>query len=101
VGHSTSLGLAVALAAGAVSSASAQRVGADIRINSWPVAAAIHIGDRSGPRYGPRRVRVEYRRGSAPWRDSRWRQGVRRVVVFYDRGDNAYFDGYRRGLLVR
>ena len=92
--YSASLGLAALLAGGATTSAHAQRVAADIRIDSWPVAAAIRIGD--SPR--PRRVFVDYRRGPAPWSNGRWRRGVRRVVVFYDRGANCYFDHYRRGL---
>jgi hypothetical protein len=103
VRQTTSLGFAVALALGFAPKADAQ-VAADIRINSWPVAGTIYIGDRPRPRRVvvehayPRRIVVEHRRGYGPYKNKGWRRNARVAVVYYDRHCNEYFDRYRRGL---
>jgi hypothetical protein len=99
-----SLGVAAVLALSTASQAKAQ-VAADIRINSWPVAGTIYIGDRPRPRrvvvehVYPRRVYVEDWRGrGGPKWDRGWRRNARVAVVYLDRHCNQYFDRYRRGL---
>ena len=98
------VGLALALAVTTVETADAQDVAADIHINSWPIAGTIHIGDRPRPRavvvqhVYPRPIIVEHRRGRPPFRDNRWRNNARVIVVYYDPYRHEYFDRYRRGL---
>ena len=98
-----SLGVAVVVALATASEAKAQ-VAADIRINSWPVAGTIYIGDRPRPRQVvvehvyPRRIYLEDRRGHGRQWNRGWRRNARVVVVYLDRGYNQYFDRYRRGL---
>ena len=101
-----SFGLIALGAVGAPQSSIAQRVSADIRIGSGPVAGTIRIGDRPYYReYGrprrayaevayPTRVRVERRHG---W-NLRNHRNSQLVVAYYDRDCDLYFDRYYRGL---
>jgi hypothetical protein len=103
------VGSAVVFSLLSAGSASAQRVSADIRIGGrGPVSGHVIIGQR--PRYDeyyrPRVVRVEEVRGWGGRRDRGWHRGwfkqfrepPRVVVVYYDRYDDCYYDGYRPGL---
>ena len=101
-----SFGLIALGAVGAPQSSIAQRVSADIRIGSGPVAGTIRIGDRPYSRvYGrPRRAygEVAYPTGVSVERRHGWNQRNRRnsqlVIVYYDRDCDLYFDRYSRGL---
>jgi hypothetical protein len=99
-------GSAVAFSLLSTGSASAQRVSADIRIGGrGPVSGHVIIGrrDRYDDYYRPRRVRVEVVRAR---RDRGWHQGwfrqfrqpPRVLIVYYDRGDDCYYDRFRPGL---
>ncbi len=86
--------------------AEAQRVQADIRIFGGPVAGRVVIGDRYGgrprvPYYAPRRVYVERVYFRDHGRRVGWYKKFRRapvVVVYYDRRDDRFYDGFRPGL---
>ena len=101
------LGSALAFSLLSVDTANAQRVQADIRIGGHgPISGHIRIGgrDRWDYRrdYRPRKVRVEvYRRfdrGRHHGWFNKWRRNARTVVVYYDRGDDCYYDRFRPGL---
>jgi hypothetical protein len=88
--------------------AAAQRVQADIRIGSGPIAGHIRIGP--DPYYGyryrdlrPRVVRVEVLRGRDYYRRPGWfrqfRRESRAYVIYYDRYRDFYYDRFRPGLL--
>lgn len=82
--------------------ASAQRVSADIRIGSGPIAGHIRIGDY-GYRNRPRFVRVEVLHARDFYRRSDWlrsfRRNARMQVVYYDRDRDFYYDRGRPGLI--
>ncbi len=99
--RSIGLGIAALASISIASSASAQRVSADIHIGGYPVSGTIHIGDGHPrprrvvyERAHPGRIHVEYRRG---WNPRRYRN-ARVIVVYYDRRDDRFYDGFRRGL---
>lgn len=98
--RSIGFGFAALASLSLASSASAQRVSADIHIGGYPVAGTIHIGDGyprprrvEYHRAYPSRIYVEHRR----WHPRKYR-GARVIVVYYDRRDDRFYDGYRRGL---
>jgi hypothetical protein len=83
----------------------AQRVQADIRIGGGPISGRVIIGDRY--RYRPREAYIPVRRvyvERVRFRDRGRREGwfkkfrrSARVVVFYDRRDDCFYDRYRPG----
>lgn len=96
------LSLATIASIGISTSASAQRVSADIHIGGYPVAGTVRIGERyPRPRGGyyerarPVRIVVDHRRGG--WNPHKYRN-ARMVVVYYDRDCDLFFDRYSRGL---
>jgi hypothetical protein len=103
-------GTIAALAVGEASTATAQRVSADIHVASGPVAGTIHIGDRYDGYYGrPRRAGVLVRRDfprvivverHGRRRDFRPGRDARLVVAYFDRDCGIFFDRYRRGLVA-
>ena len=86
--------------------AQAQRVKADIRIFGGPISGRVVIGDRyrdrpRDPYYDVRRVYVERVRFRDRGRREGWFKKFRRspvVVVYYDRRDDCFYDGFRPGL---
>lgn len=88
---------AIALAAVIPTSASAQRVRADVIIATGPVAARVAIGSPHVHErvivHSPRRLKVQRYRA-----DHRYGHRVIREVVYYDPYGDRFYDGYRSGL---